>query len=602
MTFAAAATLLVIFIVLVLLVKFNRAPDFTIWGGLGLLMLLPVRDPHGTGWVWGVVTPGAALSGLANESVATIAALFIVAAGLRETGAFSWIVNRFLGSPGSVTDAQNRIVWPTAALSAFLNNTPLVAMLLPVANDWARKHQISPSKLLLPLSYASILGGACTLVGTSTNLIVNGWLIQETPDKTGLGMFEMSVVMVPIAVLGILFMLFTSRWLLPERRPAFSPADDAREYTVEMIVEPESDLVGKTVEDAGLRGLPGLFLIEIERESETLAAVSGNVLLRASDRLVFAGIVDSVVDLQKIRGLRPATEQVFKLDEKRHNRMLVEAVLSNTCPLIGRTIKEGRFRTRYNAAVIAVARSGERIRGKIGDIRLRTGDTLLLDARTGFLAQQRNSRDFFLVSGTSAKAAVHYQRAPISMGILVALVATVSVGLVSMVQAAIAAAALTVATRCCRASVARRSIDWEVLLVIGGAIGLGKAMEASGLAEILGHSVRELFGTDPKLMLGAIFLLAMLLSNIVTAKAGAVLMLPIAMSAANDLDVSFMPYVIAVMLASSTALATPIGYPTNLMVLGPGGYRFGDYLRMGAPLSILVLVLSVYMIPLFWPF
>ena len=602
MTSAAVATLLVIIIILVLLVKFNRAPDFTIWGGLTLLMLLPVPDPHGSGWVLGVITPAAALSGLANESVATIAALFIVAAGLRETGAFSWIANRFLGSPRSVLDAQNRIVWPTAALSAFLNNTPLVAMLLPVADDWAKKHQISLSKLLLPLSYASILGGACTLIGTSTNLIVNGWLVQETGK--GLHMFEMSIVMVPIAILGILFMLFSSRWLLAERRPAFSTDDDAREYTVEMIVEPGSDLVGKTVEEAGLRGLPGLFLIELGRETYTLAAVSGSIQLQGGDRLVFAGIVDSVVDLQKIRGLRPATEQVFKLDEKRHDRMLVEAVLSNTGPLVGRTIKEGRFRTRYNAAVIAVARSGKRIQGKIGNIRLRTGDTLLLDARTGFLAQQRNSRDFFLVSGTSAKAAVHYERAPIAMGILIALVATVSVGFeyVTMVQAAVAAAALTVATRCCRASVARRSIDWEVLLVIAGAIGIGKAMETSGLAEVLGHALRTLFGTDPKLMLVAIFVLAMLLSNIVTAKAGAVLMLPIAMSAAKDLDVSFMPYLIAVMLASSTALATPIGYPTNLMVLGPGGYRFSDYLRLGVPLSLLIMVLAVYMIPLYWPF
>lgn len=601
MDFAPAATLVVILIVLILLVRLNRAPDFAMWGGLGLLMILPVPDRHTGGWVTGVITPHAALSGLSNESVATIAALFIVAAGLRETGAFSWIANRALGQPRSELDAQARIMWPTAALSGFLNNTPLVAMLLPVATDWAKKHRLSPSRLLIPLSYASILGGACTLIGTSTNLIVSGWLVQET-DHPGLGMFEMSTVMVPIALLGMLFLLFTGRWLLPNRTPAFNSGDDAREYTVEMIVEPEGDLVGKTVEEAGLRGLPGLFLIEIDRQAETLAAVSASIKLHAEDRLVFAGVVDSVVDLQKIRGLRPATDQVFKLDEQRHNRMLVEAVVSNSCPLIGRTIKEGKFRTRYNAAVIAVARNGDRIRKKIGDIRLQAGDTLLLDARTGFLAQQRNNRDFFLVSDTSAKAAVHYERAPIAMAILLVMVAVVSLGLLSMIQAAVAAAALTVITRCCRASEARRAIDWEILLVIAGAIGLGKAMETSGLAAMLGQLLRNLFGSNPTLMLGAIFALAMVLSNIVTAKAGAVLMLPIAMAAARDLNVDFMPYLMAVMLASSTALATPIGYPTNLMVLGPGGYRFTDYLRTGLPLSLVIAIPSVYLIPLFWPF
>ena len=360
--------------------------------------------------------------------------------------------------------------------------------------------------------------------------------------------------------------------------------------------------MSKSVEEAGLRGLPGLFLIEIDRRGEVLPAVSGNIRLEANDQLIFAGVVDSVVDLQRFTGLRPATDQVFKLDEPRRNRILVEAVVSNTCPLVGMTIREGRFRTIYNAAVIAVARNGERVKQKIGDITLRSGDTLLLEARPTFVDQQRNRRDFYLVSEAGRTANINHARSPYALLILAAIIGTVSTGLASMLQASLVGAMIVVASGCCNASIARRSIDWEILLVIAGAIGLGKAMEASGLASLLGTQVQSLFGTDPMIMLAAMFGLAMVLSALVTAKAGVVLMLPVALAAAERLEVNFMPYVVAVMLAGSMSVATPIGYPTNLMVYGPGGYRFSDYLRLGGPLSLLIWCLAVVLIPIAWPF
>lgn len=595
----AIITALILFTVLIVLVRANRAPDYAIWGGVSLLLVCPV--PRDGGWQIGVIGTGDALAGLGNDGVVTIAALFLVAAGLRETGVMNWLVSRVFGTPSSLFSAQNRLLWPTAVLSAFLNNTPLVAMLLPVTQDWAKRHRLSLSMLLMPLSFASILGGACTLIGTSTNIIVNGWLIEETGHR-GLGMFEITIVAAPIAVAGITFVIVFARMLLPRREPALRPTDDPREYVVEMIVDPNSELIGRSIEQAGLRGLPQLYLIEVDRDGEIIPAVSSNIELHANDRLVFAGVVDSIVDLQRFGGLRPATDQVFKLDESRHNRILVEAVVSDTCPLIGRTIKQGRFRTNYNAAVIAVARNGERLKMKIGDIRLRAGDTLLLEARRNFHEQQRNSRDFFLVSKIDSAAPVNNEKAPIALAILVGIVAVVTFGPISMLRASLFGGLLMVATGCCNASAARRAIDWEVLLVIAGAIALGRAMEVSGLAYELGHGVRRLFGSDPTLMLAAIFGLAMVLASTITAKAAAVLMLPIALAAANDLQVSYMPYVIAVMLASSTTLATPIGYPTNLMVYGPGGYRFSDYLRIGAPLSLIIWAMSVLLIPLAWPF
>lgn len=592
-------TAAVILLVLIVMMRINRATDFVMWTGVALLLVIPVEQ-NGS-WSIGVLDSSQALLGLSNAGVVTIAALFVVAAGLSETGALNWVVRRLMGRGASLAGALNRLLWPTALLSGFLNNTPLVAMLMPVTHDWAKMHHVSVSHLLMPLSFAAILGGSCTLIGTSTNLIVNGWLIDET-EHSGLGMFEIGQVAIPIALVGIAFVLVASRWLIPARRPVLQVSDDAREYVTEMIVSENGPLVGHTVEQAGLRGLGGLFLIEIERNDEVMPAVSANIKLEALDRLVFAGVLDSVVELQRIDGVRPATNQIFKLNELRHNRIMVEAVVSHTCPLIGQTIKEGKFRTNYQAAVIAVARSGARIKGKIGDIVLQAGDTLLIEARRNFVEQQRNRRDFYLVSKVEDFQYPNAQHAPIAFAILLGIVVAASFGLLSMMQASLVGALAMVATGCCSASIARRAIDWEVLLVISGALALGKAMEVSGLAAALSQFAMSSFGSNPQWMLAGLSALTMLLAALVTAKAAAVLMLPVALAAAGHLGVSFMPFVIAIMIAASTSVATPIGYPTNLMVYGPGGYRFSDYLRLGIPITLIVWCMSVALIPIIWTF
>ncbi|MEQ8494060.1 MAG: SLC13 family permease, partial [Gammaproteobacteria bacterium] len=562
-------TALVLAFVLAMLIRYGRAPDVVIWTGVTILLTAPVRRTDGS-LALGLLDPAQAFGGLANEGVVTIAALFVVAAGVRDTGAMQLLVDRLLGAPRSERSAQHRLVWPTALMSAFFNNTPLVAILMPVTDDWARRFRLSVSRLMMPLSFASILGGACTLIGTSTNLIINGWLIENT-DHPGLGMFEITPVMLPIAIAGLVFVVYASNALLPLRKPVFEHLDNAREYVVEMVVEPNSELVGKSIDDAGLRGLPGLFLIEIARDGDVLPAVSGNVRLAADDQLVFAGIVDSVVDLQRFGGLRPATDQVFKLDSPRTNRRLIEAVVSNTCPLTGKSVRDGQFRTIYNAAIIAVARNGERVRGKVGDIVLQPGDVLLLETRPSFLEQQRNSRDFYLVSQVDGADPVERRRAPLALAILAGLVAVVASGFLSMLQASMLAAFGMLATRCCRPFSARRAIDWEVLLVIAGALALGKAMQVSGLATLLGGWLLAAVGDSPHAALAAIYVLAAVLAGFVTAKAGAVLMLPVALAASRQLGVDPMPLVLTVMLASSMSVATPIGYPTNLKIYGPGG-------------------------------
>jgi len=369
-----------------------------------------------------------------------------------------------------------------------------------------------------------------------------------------------------------------------------------------MIVEASSPLVGTTIESAGLRHLPGMYLMEIDRQGHVLPAVSSEAVLEANDRLVFVGIVESVVDLQKIPGLTPATDQLFKLDSSRSERCLIEAVVSNSCPFLRMTIREARFRSRYDAAVIAVARNGQRINRKIGDISLQAGDTLLLEGTTAFIESQRNSRDFFLVSQVAGSAPPDHERAWISRLVLALMVLSVATGLLSMLKAAMLAAGCMILTRCCRGSDARRSVDWSVLLVIGAGLGIGEAISQSGTAQFLARNIVGLAGENPTITLVMIYGITMLFTNMITAKAAAVLFFPIAVAAADKLQVSFVPFAIAVIMASAASFATSIGYQTNLMVAGPGGYRTSDYLRLGVPLSIIVWILTVVIAPLVWPF
>jgi di/tricarboxylate transporter len=549
----------------------------------------------------GVLSPADALAGFANEGVVTVGALFVVAAGIRETGALALIAQRVLGRPRSVTGAQARLMLPIASVSAFVYNAPLVAMTLPVVDDWARQNRIPASRVMIPLSYATILGGLCTLMGTSTNLVVNGMIVQKDHHR-GLGLFDVTLVGLPCAAAGLAYILIFSRWWLPDRRPPISQQDDPRQYIVEMLVEPGSALVGRTIEEAGLRHLPGLYLAEIDREGAVLAAVASQERLHAGDRLMFAGVVESVVDLQKIRGLKPATNQVFKLDSPRTQRCLIEAVVSDTCPLVGQTIRDGRFRAVYNAAVIAVARNGQRLRQKIGDIVLQAGDTLLLEAHPSFADQQRNSRDFFLVSRVENSTPPRHERAWTALAILAGLVVAAGAGWLSMLNAALLAAGLMVLTRCCAGEVARRGIDWQVLLVIAAALGIGRAMQVSGAAGAIAHGLMGWAGPDPWAALALVYALTMVFTELMSHIAAVAIVFPIALAAAAARQVDFMPFAVAVMIAASCGFATPIGYPTNLMVCGPGGYHFSDYLRFGGPLNLLVGAVTVALAPLVWPF
>jgi di/tricarboxylate transporter len=390
--------------------------------------------------------------------------------------------------------------------------------------------------------------------------------------------------------------------LLPNRKPAISESDDPRQYTVEMVIDSDSPLAGKTVKKAGLRHLPRLFLMEIIRGDQIIPAVTPKEQLQPNDQLVFVGAVDSIVDLQKIRGLHPATDQVFKLDAPRTERCLMEAVVSNTCPFVGKTIRQGGFRSHYDAVVLAVARNGERLSGKIGDIALKPGDTLLLEAPPAFLEHQRDSRDFYLISDIPNSEPLQHEKAPLALLILLGMVILAAFNWLDMLQASVVAAVLMILTGCCAANRALQSIEWSVLLVIAAALGIGQALEATGAAATLAGGLISIAGNNPWLSLVVVHAATAILTEIVTNNAAAAIVFPIALSLSKTLDVSFMPFAISIMIAASSSFSTPIGYQTNLMVYGPGGYRFSDFLRVGVPLNILFGVISILLTPLIYRF
>jgi di/tricarboxylate transporter len=561
------------------------SPDVIMSAGLTILL------------VSGVLKPEEALAGFANQGVLTVAVLYVVARGLTETGAIAWIVQYILGRPRNGVQAQMRLMASASALSAFLNNTPVVAVFLPAVKMWARRNNLGLSRLLIPLSYASIVGGTCTLIGTSTNLVVNGMLVNQA-GLPGLGMFDLAWVGLPVAASVLIFILLFGGLLLPDRKAPLVYGDSIREYMAEMIVEEGSQLSGSTIEDAGLRALPGLYLAEIERDNAILPAVGPQERLEANDRLIFVGAIESVVDLHGIRGLMPATDQVLKLEGARKDRSFFEAVLSDTCPLVGRSVREGRFRTRYHAAILALARNGERVRGKIGDIVLRTGDTVLLEARPSFAEQQGRSRDFLLVSEVGGFHPTNHKGGPLALAIVIGMVVLAASGLLSMLEAALVAAGLMIASGCVSGGAARQAPDWQVLVVIATAFGIGVALHKTGAAGMLANGIIDLASGQPLIALMLIFFATALLSAVATNNVAAVLTFPIALSAAQHMGVNVVPFAVTIMVAASASFATPIGYQTNLMVYNAGGYRFMDFMRIGLPLTLLVGLVTIVLVPL----
>ncbi len=585
MTPAAVFTLLVVALSILVIAREIVSPDVMLFTALVFLMAAEV------------VAPEVALAAFGNPAVATVAALFVVAAGMRATGLLESASRVILDGAGGVRGALFRLTASTSTLSAFISNTPIVAMGVPTVISWSDRHRVSPSRLLIPLSYASILGGICTLIGTSTNLVSHGLLQQR--GMPGFGFFELTAVGVPCAIAGGVYLVFVAPRILKDRVPIRTVGDDVRRYLLEMKLSDPSPLVGRTIEEAGLRHLPGLFLVRVERSTGLISPVGPDVRLFSGDLLTFAGVVDTIVDLRKYPGLTPTASD--RPPEAR-SWELHEAVVSPGSPLVGSNIRDANFRGRYNAAVIAVHRHGERIEGRIGDIGLRPGDTLLIEAAPAFSRAYRDSGDFYLVSRVGDSAGPKREYGLRALLILSAMVVLAAFDVLPIVVCALAAGIAMVAAGCLSVGEAKRSIDWSVLLTIGSALGIASALEASGAAAFLAHGVTGAGRSFGSLgVLAAAFIGAMLLTEMVSNTAAAAIMFPVALSAAASLGLDPRPFVVGITVAASLSFSTPIGYQTNLIVYGPGGYRFTDFARVGVPLQLLLAAISMFLIPLIWP-
>jgi di/tricarboxylate transporter len=590
MTWQAWLTLGLLCLMFLALVRNLIPPDVAFMGGLAVVVTT------------GIITPDDAFHGFSNHGMITVAAMFVVAAGLRETGALHMLVSRILGSETSERAALARMTCPAAGLSAFLNNTPIVAIMLPEILAWCRRREIAPSRMLIPLSYATILGGVCTLIGTSTNLVVDGMMRDQ--GLRAMSLFELGKVGLPVAVVGLAFVLLVGPRILPDRKELITQLGESqREYIVEMIVEAKCPLIGRTIQEAGLRRLPGLFLIEIDRRGEIISPVAPSTELREADRLIFTGLIQTIVDLKRIPGLVAAEEKTYDLDAAaQRQRRLCEAVVSASFPELGKNVRNSDFRTRYDAVVVAVHRNGERLRKKIGDIILRAGDTLLLQTGPHFERTFRGSTDFYLVSEVRGSAPTRHDRAWIAIGVLLLLVVLLFTSAVPTAVAALLASGLMVLFRCVPVGGARRAIDWQVLLVIAAALGVGRAIDKSGLA---GHVASVIIRVGYTLagtigVMAGIYLLTNLLTEVISHIGAAAVTFPIAMASAAMLGVDPRPFAITIAISASVSFATPIGYQTNLMVYGPGGYRFADFLRVGLPLNLLAMIVAVAIIPRVW--
>jgi di/tricarboxylate transporter len=550
--------------------------------------------------VTGVITTEQALAGFSNPAPITVAALFVVARAVQKTGALQPLLWSTLGNGGSDRHALARLLVPVAGASGFLNNTPIVAMLAPQIASWAEKHGRLASRYLMPLSFATILGGTITVIGTSTNLVVSG--LMENAGMPAIGMFELAKVGIPITIAGLFAVIVLAPIVLPARgTPRERFRENPREFVCHATVSATGPLDGVTVESAQLRNLEGVFLAEIQRNGELIAPVAPTAVLHGGDRLTFAGRVDLIRDLQNTRGLE-ADGRKHALSLQGSTHTFHEAVVSSASPLVGRTLKDVDFRSRYQAAVLAIHRAGERVNGKLGSVPLKQGDTLLLLSDHGFRNRWADRPDFLLVARAGGTPPTGSTKAVFVGALTFAVVILAGIGALPILHASLIAAVLLVVVRVLTPNEARGALDLDVLFVIAGAFGLGAAIESAGLASTAAAAVVGGFdGFGPLGMLLALVLATVALTELITNNAAAVLLFPIGLATAAQAGLDPRPFAIAIAVAASASFLTPIGYQTNTMVYGLGGYRFTDYLRLGAPLTLIVIATIMVVVPIFWP-
>jgi di/tricarboxylate transporter len=547
----------------------------------------------------------ALLKGFSNTGVITVAALFPVAAGMYATGAISILAQRFIGLPKTLGAAQWKILPPVTVASAFLNNTPLVAMMIPVVRDLARNTGLPGSKLYMGLSFASIMGGTMTLIGTSVNLIIAGLVADAASSGrlTGmrpLGIFDPMWVALPAAVAGLTFMFFIGVRLLPGSKDQATTEGVKRMYRGEFRVEPGSQLAGRTLEQTGYTRPVGFTLVSVLRAGQTVP-ITPDVQLQGDDVLTFTASTDVLCDLWTTMGLVPVFGTT--MSTKRHEHRLVELVVSPLASAVGHRVRDLPLPDNpYAMSVVGVSRQGGAPEEGIEDFRIEPGDAAVVEVNEAFFFEARRERDFTLVSRLSGYQVQRVERALIASLITAAMVGVSAFGLLSMLNAALLATGAMLLTGCLTTDRVLRSLEWETLIVLGAAVGLESAVTGSGLSKIIADLCGALGGDSPRMALAVVFAGTILMTNIVTNAAAAAFMFPVALAMATALGVSFLPFAVILMVGSSCAFINPAGFQTNLMVQKPGGYTFGDFVKVGLPLTIIVGIVVLVLAPIVYGF
>lgn len=586
----------IIFIALILFATEKLRIDFVaimIMVTLSLLGLFREKFP----------TPQEAVSGLSNTATVTVGAMFVLSAGLLKTGAVSWLSQRLVKFGGkSEAKIFVLLMITVGVVSAFMNNTAAVAIFLPVALVISQQFRLSPSLLLLPLSYISIVGGTCTLIGTSTNILVSSMSANRGFGE--FGMFELTKLGIIFFAVGLIYLYFVARPLLA-RLTGLTRKYRLRNFLMSAIVGEDSQLIGKTPVESRLNELYDVIILEIRRGEQRIVSGLRETKFQADDVLVVRGAIDNILQMEKAERLDVESENHFAdQDLATSETILTEAVISTTSSLIGRTLKEANFRIRYGVFVLAIRKHGETetAREKLGDIRLEVGDTLLLQGRRELMEDLAGNTDFLMAHGVELPD-LQKTKAIYAVAVIAFVIGLAAFGVMPILISALTGCVLLILLGCITMQEAYDSIDWFVIFLLAGVIPLGIAMEKTGAAEMIAYNILALtksFGAVG--IISVFFLVTTVFTSIMSNNAAAILLVPIGIASAQELGMSPMPFLMAITFAASTSLSTPFGYQTNLMVYGPGGYKFSDYLTVGIPLNIIFWILATIFIPYFWAF
>ena len=548
-------------------------------------------------FVTGVLNAKEAFSGFSSTSVVIIGVLFVVVAGLTHTGVLQWIVKHLLGQPESYSKAVIRLMLPVAGLSSFLSNTTVVALFVGIVKMWSKKLGVSPSKLLIPLSYASGMGGVCTLIGTPPNLIISGLYAENTG-------VAMNVLTTTIPGLFCLFIgvlsIIAMRNLLPDRKAPESAFESTSEYTVELLVPSDNPNIGMTINEADLNNVRGGNLIEVVHFDEFVSPAGGDEILMGGDRLIYSGQIDEILELKNSHGLVNADHYVFTLSEIDKNRQLRTAYVTFGSSLIGKAIGNTNFEKDYGLVLVAVARSGKRIEQSPREVVIQAGDTLLLDCPpklkidTSSLASKLHFFDSDQVPNIGKKTLI-------STTIMIAMVVLSALNIIPLLQCAFLAAMAMLIFKCCNVDQAMKSINWEILMVFAGSVVLGVAIQKTGIAERLAFGILDVCGDNPIVVMTAICFVGTFITEFISNTAAGAMFFPIMYQAAEKLGYEPFPFLVALMVSVSSSFATPIGSPTHMLVYGPGGYRFSDFMRIGLLMNIIILAANIFIVNIIYP-